>query len=169
MKDHTQTNQPVAPEKGTGEKKSRKGIGGRKPKKAEEKSSYKVGSFKLNKTDKEKYDRLFASSGLVNQSEFFRRVMFGEAIKLYYSDKNTSLIYKELLGIKNEINAIGRLYNTVVARVNAVSTDQSLYGSLQELKGLHGQVLSLMEQLGGEVEALKGAVEEREKGRVDTK
>jgi hypothetical protein len=58
MKEHTKTNQPITPVKETQEKKSRKGIGGRKPKKAEEKSSYKVGGFKLNKSDKDKYDRL---------------------------------------------------------------------------------------------------------------
>ncbi|MDO1451058.1 hypothetical protein Q0590_32590, partial [Rhodocytophaga aerolata] len=78
------------------EVKSRKGIGGPKPKPEEQKTKYAVGSFYLTKAEKEVYDRVFEQSGIKNQTQFFRKHFFGGGLKLHYFDKNTELIYDKL-------------------------------------------------------------------------
>ncbi|MDO1451302.1 hypothetical protein Q0590_33820, partial [Rhodocytophaga aerolata] len=69
---------------------------GRKEKKAEDKQRYTVGSFKFTKSEKAAYDALYQASGMSNQTDFFRRIVFRGGLKLYYFDKNTELIYDKL-------------------------------------------------------------------------
>jgi hypothetical protein len=127
---------------------------GRKPKDAGQKASYTVGSFKFTKADKARYDALYKASGMSNQTEFLRQIVFTEKLQLHYSDTNTKLIYEKLVEIQRELHRIGINYNQVVARVHAVGGDRNIYVSLQELVALQGQIEQTLRQLPAVVKAI---------------
>lgn len=139
----------------TVEAKSRKGIGGPKPKPDSQKVRHQVGTFWLTDAEKQIYDRLFEQSGLKNHNVFFKNILFDGRLKLHYSDANTLLIYKELSRIKKEMNAIGTNFNQIATRVNSVGTDTNLFSSLKELNSQQEALEKKLEEIQLQVERLK--------------
>jgi hypothetical protein len=108
--------------------------GGRKPKPDAEKAAFKIGGFWLTRKEKEAYDKKFSASGLNNQTEFFRRILFGGSLKLYYRDIHSEKIYMELLKIEKQIQDIGLSYKQVAEQVHKVSVGAELLSLLERLK-----------------------------------
>ncbi len=128
-------------------KKNNKAKGGRKPKPDAEKAIYKVGGFWLTKLEKETYDKKYDASGLNNQTEFFRRMLFGGSLKLYYKDIHSEKIYIELLKIEKEIQKIGANYNQVVKRIHSLHMDTGLFAPINELVELTLEMNNRFDQL----------------------
>lgn len=144
---------------------------GRKEKKAEDKQRYTIGSFKFTRSEKAAYDALYKASGMGNQTDFFRKVIFEGGLKLYYFDKNTSLIYEKLGDIQNQMEKIGVNFNQVTARINTHASEKNLFSSLNELtmlmrknEGEIKRILALMESLIEHSDAVRE--EERRQTRV---
>ncbi|MDJ1497592.1 plasmid mobilization relaxosome protein MobC [Cytophagaceae bacterium DM2B3-1] len=131
-----------------------KGNRGRKPKSKELKASQKVGGFWLTPSEKDKYDRLYTESGLGNQTEFFKQIVFGGKLELYYSDKNTNLIREHLFEYERQMNRIGTNYNQLLKRVNSNDSDKNLYTSVEELKKLTYELKEIFKSILTEFEKL---------------
>lgn len=116
--------------------KNNKAKGGRKPKPILEKVIYKVGGFWLTKAEKDTYDKNFKASGLENHTEFFRRIMFKEPIRMYYQDIHTEKIYAELLKIERVIEEITQNYYQVSKHILTHSSEENLHFLLIRLNEL---------------------------------
>jgi hypothetical protein len=121
--------------------RSRRGIGGPKPKEASEKSTCKVGGFWLKPAEKAQYDHLFSLSKLKNHTAFFRSIFFDGKLKLYCSDSNTLPIFESLVHIGQDIEHIRDAYEEVAKRLNEETSDTGLYDALGELHALSRQLI----------------------------
>ena len=93
--------------------KSKRHLGGRPP--IDDPAIHRY-SFKLNSTEKLRFEQMFEDSGIWARAKFIKAVLFGREIKVVKIDKNTKDYFIRLTHFYHQFQAIGNNYNqTVVA------------------------------------------------------
>jgi len=124
-----------------------KGKGGRKPLPPEEKAIHTVGPFLFTLAEKQEYDRIFVRSGLKHQAELIRQILFKGSLKLYYFDRNNTIIYEKLNDLQSELRDIGVNYNQAVKAINSFYKDPQVIAELAKLRTLTQQMLEVFNRV----------------------
>jgi hypothetical protein len=80
-------------------------------------------NIRLNDEEQEKLDRLFSRSKSSSLSEYARDVLLQAPVIISYRNESADNFLVEMIGLKNELSAIGRNYNQVVHRLHTLDHD----------------------------------------------
>lgn len=83
-------------------------------------------NIRLNEDEEIKLDKLFSRSKSASLSEYTRDVLLQEPVIITYRSQSADDFLSEMIGLKNELNAIGRNYNQVVHRLHTLDHDSQI-------------------------------------------
>lgn len=117
------------------EQKAKKG--GRPPKEAGERKSFKV-ELKLSQADYAHLDKLFQNSGYRKRSDMYHDMLFHATLK--QKDPDTLVLLKAVHDLVRELKAIGADYREVTARLTEAFDRSALPPDCRQLSDLTRQL-----------------------------
>jgi hypothetical protein len=83
-------------------------------------------NIRLNEDEEKKLDKLFGRSKSSSLSEYARDLLLQEPVIITYRNQSADDFLAEMIGLKNELNAIGKNYNQVVHKLHTLDHDSQI-------------------------------------------
>jgi hypothetical protein len=93
-------------------------------------------TIRLNEEEEEKLEKFYSRSRSSSLSEYARDVLLQEPVIITYRNQTADDFLIEMIGLKNELRAIGRNYNQVVHRLHTTDHDVQVRAWLSQHESL---------------------------------
>ena len=74
--------------------------------------------IRLSEEERQKLNDFFSRSTCNSMSEYARKVLLAEPVKIFYRNQSIDEFVEEIIGLKNELSAIGKNFNQAVHRLH---------------------------------------------------
>lgn len=89
-------------------------------------------NIRLKEDEQNKLNRLFNRSKSSSLSEYARQVLLQEPVIISYRSQTADDFLAEMIGLKNELNAIGKNYNQVVHKLHTLDHDAQIKAWMEQ-------------------------------------